>query len=221
MKTLLIIGATGAVGSQLLAQAFRHPDITKVIAPTRRPLASHPKLENPIIDFEALPVDAHWWQADIAFCTLGTTLKQAGSAQAFYRVDHDYIVRIAELTHAAGTATFVLNSTLGADVNGFGLYLKTKGETERDVGDLGFASLILVRPSLLDGAHRTDQRTGEEFGLLLNRYLGKLIPSKWRAIAVEKVAQMMLSAGLSAKPGVRVIESAEMQKKGAELIKRN
>lgn len=210
MKTLFIIGATGAVGSHLLAQALRHPDIIKVIAPTRRPLASHPKLENPIIDFEALPVDASWWQADIAFCTLGTTLKQAGSAHAFYRVDHDYILRIAELTHAAGTATFVLNSTLGADVNGVGLYLKTKGETERDVAALGFASLILVRPSLLDGAQRTDQRPGEEFGLLLNRYLGKLIPSKWRAIAVDKVAQMMLSAGLSAKPGVRVIESAEI-----------
>jgi len=212
MKTLLIIGASGAVGRQLLAQALRHPDIAKVIAPTRRPLEPHAKLTNPIIDFEALPTDAPWWQADIACSTLGTTLKQAGSAQAFYRVDHDYIVRIAELTHAAGTKTFVLNSTLGADANGFGLYLKTKGETERDVGDLGFASLTLVRPSLLDGATRTDQRTGEEIGLWLNRYVGKLIPMKWRAISVEKVAQMMLSAGLTAAPGLRVIESAEIHR---------
>jgi uncharacterized protein YbjT (DUF2867 family) len=210
MKTILIIGATGAVGSQLLAQALQHADIVKVIAPTRRPLNPHPKLENPIVDFEALPTDATWWQADIAFCALGTTLKQAGSAQAFYRVDHDYILRIAELTHAAGTKTFVLNSTLGADANGFGLYLKTKGETERDVGDVGFTSLMLVRPSLLDGAHRPDTRTGEAFGLLLNRYLGKLIPIKWRAISVEKVAQIMMSAGLSATPGLRVIESAEI-----------
>lgn len=210
MKTILISGATGAVGSQLLAQALRHSDIAKVIAPTRRPLEPHPKLVNPIIDFEALPADAAWWQADIAFCALGTTLKQAGSAQAFYRVDHDYILSIAELTHAAGTKTFVLNSTLGADSNGFGLYLKTKGETERDVGDLGFASLILVRPSLLDGAHRPDTRTGEAIGLWLNRCLGKLIPIKWRAISVEKVAQMMLNAGLSAAPGLRVIESAEI-----------
>lgn len=210
MKTFLILGATGAVGSQLLAQALRHPDVAKVVAPTRRPLHPHPKLTNPIIDFEALAADVPWWQADIAFCTLGTTLKQAGSAQAFYRVDHDYILRIAELSHAAGTKTFVLNSTLSADMNGFGLYLKTKGETERDVADLGFASLILVRPSLLDGAERPDKRTGEAIGLLFNRYLGKLIPSKWRAVSVEKVAQMMLSAGLSAKPGLRVIESAEI-----------
>lgn len=210
MKTILIIGASGAVGSQLLAQALRHPDIAKVIAPTRRPLGPHPKLVNPMIDFEALPANASWWQADVAFCALGTTLKQAGSAQAFYRVDHDYIVRIAELTHAAGTKTFVLNSTLGADVNGFGLYLKTKGETERDVADLGFASLTLARPSLLAGAHRSDKRTGEALGLFINRCLGKLVPIKWRAISVDKVAQMMLRAGLSAKPGIRVIESAEM-----------
>lgn len=210
MKTILIIGATGAVGSQLLAQALQHQDISTVIAPTRRPLDPHPKLENPIIDFEALAADTPWWQADIAFCTLGTTLKQAGSAKAFYRVDHDYILRVAELTLAAGTQTFVLNSTLGADINGFGLYLKTKGKTERDVGDLGFASLILVRPSLLGGAHRPDKRTGEAIGLWLNRYVGKLIPIKWRAIAVDKVAQMMLSTGLSAAPGLRVIESAEI-----------
>jgi len=208
MKTVLIIGATGAVGSQLLAQALRHPDVAKVIAPTRRPLVPQPKLENPMVDFEALPAAAPWWQADIALCALGTTLKQAGSAQAFYRVDHDYILRVAELTHAAGTKTFVLNSTLGAAVNGIGLYLKTKGETERDVQSLGFASLALVRPSLLDGAHRSDKRSGEAVGLLLNRCLGKLIPIKWRAISVEKVAKMMLSAGLSATPGVRVIESA-------------
>lgn len=210
MKTLLILGASGAVGSQLLAQALLHHDVAKIIAPTRRPLNPHPKLENPIIDFEALPAAAVWWQADVALCALGTTLKQAGSAQAFYRVDHDYIVRIAELTHTAGTKTFVLNSTLGADVNGFGLYLKTKGETERDVESLGFASLTLVRPSLLDGAARTDKRTGEAVGLLLNRFLGKLIPIKWRAISVVKVAQMMLSAGLSSTPGIRVIESAEI-----------
>jgi hypothetical protein len=65
---------------------------------------------------------------------------------------------------------------------------------------------------LLDGATRTDQRTGEEIGLWLNRYVGKLIPMKWRAISVEKVAQMMLSAGLTAAPGLRVIESAEIHR---------
>jgi uncharacterized protein YbjT (DUF2867 family) len=212
LKTILIIGASGAVGSQLLAQALQHQDVAKVIAPSRQPLHSHshPKLDNPIVDFEALPAAARWWQADVALCALGTTLKQAGSAEAFYRVDHDYILRIAKLTHAAGTQTFVLNSTLGADVNGFGLYLKTKGETERDIGSLGFTSLTMVRPSLLDGAIRPDRRPGEAFGLLLNRYLGKLIPLKWRAISVDKVAQIMLSTGLSATPGIRLIESAEI-----------
>ncbi len=210
MKTLLIFGATGAVGSQLLAQALQHKDVARVVAPTRRPLPAHPKLTNPMIDFAALPVDASWWKADIAFCALGTTLKQAGSASAFYRVDHDYILRLAELSHAAGTKTFVLNSTLGAAVDGPGLYLKTKGATERDVMALGFDALTIVRPSLLDGAIRADSRTGEEFGLWLNRCLGRLIPLKWRAISVTKVAHTMLSAGLSAKPGTHIIESAQI-----------
>lgn len=212
MKTILLFGATGAVGQQLLTLALQHQEIAKVVAPTRRPLPDHPKLCNPIIDFEALPVDAAWWHADIAYCALGTTLKQAGSAEAFYRVDHDYILQVAQRSHAAGTTSFVLNSTLGAAANGAGLYLKTKGETERDVMALGFNALTMVRPSLLEGAHRSDKRTGEAIGLWLDRCLGKLIPLKWRAISVTKVAQCMLNAGLAAQPGIRVIESADIHK---------
>ena len=212
MKTMLILGATGAVGRHLLAQALQHPDISQVVAPTRRALEPHAKLVNPIIDFETLPATAPWWRADITCCALGTTLKQAGSAAAFYRVDHDYIVRAAELTKAAGTAIFVLNSTLGADAHSFSLYLKTKGQTERDVQALGFASLTLVRPSLLAGADRPDTRYAEALGLCINRWLGKLIPARWRAVAVGKVARCMLSAGLAARAGIQVIESADIQR---------
>jgi uncharacterized protein YbjT (DUF2867 family) len=212
MKTILILGATGAVGRELLALALQHPDISQVVAPTRRALTPHAKLVNPSIDFENLPATASWWRADITCCALGTTRKQAGSAAAFYRVDHDYIVQAAELTKAAGTPVFVLNSTLGAAANRSGLYLKTKGQTERDVQALGFASLTLVRPSLLAGAHRPDKRYAEALGLWINRWFGPLIPARWRAVAVRKVAQAMLSAGLAASAGCRVIESADIQR---------
>ncbi|MCP9758502.1 NAD-dependent dehydratase [Aquitalea sp. S1-19] len=210
VQTVLILGASGAVGQQMLAQALAHPGIVRVVAPTRRALPPHPHLDNPLVDFAALPDSAPWWQADAALCALGTTRKQAGSAAAFYRVDHDYVLAAARLAYAAGTPAFVLNSSLGADEKSYGLYLKTKGETERDVRALGFASLTIVRPSLLDAGPRPQQRRAEEIGLWLNRHLACFVPKKWRAIPVDKVAAAMLAAALAAKPGVRVVESAEM-----------
>ncbi len=210
MNTVLILGATGAVGRHLLVQALQHPDIARVIAPTRRALPAHAKLDNPIVDFESLPIDAPWWRADAALCALGTTLKTAGSAAAFRRVDYDYILNAAQRLHAAGTPCLVLNSTMGANASARGLYLKTKGETERDVMALGFASLTIVRPSLLNAGKRPEQRLAEDIGFCLDRYLGRWIPLKWRAIEVEKVAQSMLKAALAAKPGVSWVESAEL-----------
>ena len=210
MQTVLILGASGAVGQQLLAQALIHPGVAHVVAPTRRPLPAHPLLHNPIVDFAALPESATWWRADAVLCALGTTRKQAGSAAAFYRVDHDYVLAAARLAHAAGTPTFVLNSSLGADEKSYGWYLKTKGETERDLSALGFASLTWVRPSLLDAGTRADFRLGEEVGLWLNRYLGGLLPRAWRAVAVADVAKAMLDAALAPVPGIRVISSSEI-----------
>ena len=76
MSRLLILGATGLVGQQVLAQALADPSVVQVVAPTRRSLAPHPKLLNPIVDFKALP-QADWWAADAVVCCLGTTLKLA------------------------------------------------------------------------------------------------------------------------------------------------
>ncbi|RQW22322.1 NAD-dependent dehydratase [Rhodobacteraceae bacterium CH30] len=210
VQTVLILGASGAVGQQVLAQALAHPGIVRVVAPTRLALPPHAHLDNPLVDFSALPDSAPWWQADAALCALGTTRKQAGSAAAFYRVDHDYVLAAARLALAAGTPTFVLNSSLGADEKSYGLYLKTKGETERDLSALGFASLALVRPSLLDAGTRADFRLGEEVGLWLNRYLGRWLPDAWRAVAVGDVAKTMLDAALAPVPGIRIIASSEI-----------
>ena len=85
MTTLLILGATGLVGARLLAQALDDRRFERITAPTRRPLAPRERLVNPVVDFEQLPGDATWWQADAVVCALGTTLAQAGSRDAFRR----------------------------------------------------------------------------------------------------------------------------------------
>jgi len=210
MKTLIILGATGQVGQQLLRLALQHPGISRVVAPTRRPLPSHDKLENPIVDFEQLPENAPWWKADIALCALGTTLRQAKSRAGFYRVDHDYVLAAASLAHLAGTPAFGLVSSLGADSSSRVFYLKTKGETERDIAALGFASLTIARPSLLIGGPRSSGRPLEAIGLFFGKHLSSVLPARYRAVSTLRVAEALLKAGLDAPAGLHVIESEQL-----------
>jgi len=226
MTTILVLGATGLVGLQVLRLALARPEVTKVVAPARRALpsglsgavgggkADRPgdggRLDNPIVDFERLPEDAAWWRADAAICALGTTIRQAGSQAAFRRVDHDYVLAAARLARLAGTPVFALNSSLAADPASKNFYLRVKGETERDLAALGFDSLTIVRPSLLDGGPRPELRRSELMGLFVARLLGPLIPQRYRPVPTRLVAQAMLDACLRADPGVRVIESGRL-----------
>jgi uncharacterized protein YbjT (DUF2867 family) len=209
MKRLLILGASGLVGQHVLAQALADLSVAQVVAPTRRALAPHPKLLNPIVDFKAL-LQADWWAADAVVCCLGTTLKLAGSPAAFREVDHDYVLAAARLARAAGTPTFALNSSLGASAGSGNLYLRTKGETEDDLLALGYASLTLVRPSLLDGGPRPHARPGEAVAVWLFRLARPLIPARYRAVRTEAVARALLAAVQQAQPGLSCVENAEI-----------
>lgn len=207
--SLLILGATGLVGQQILTLALAEQRVSVITAPTRRPLAAHPKLLNPIIDFATLP-NADWWRADAMLCALGTTIKQAGSRAAFRTVDHDYVLAAAESAKAAGCRTFVLNSSLGADAKSGNFYLKVKGETENSLAGLGFGSLTIIRPSLLAGGPRPERRHGEEIGLWFATRLNAIIPKRFRAVTTQAVAHAMLEAALQPKHGVHTIESEDL-----------
>jgi uncharacterized protein YbjT (DUF2867 family) len=210
LEHILILGSTGLVGQQLLALALSDSSIAKVTAPTRRPLTPHAKLHNPVIDFNALPTDAQWWNADAVLCALGTTLKSAGSQEAFRRVDYDLIVESARCARNAGTEVFVLNSSLGADARSRNFYLQVKGQAEEAIQKLGFVSLVLVRPSLLDGGKRVERRPGEELGLILSKPLKLLIPKRYRPIKTRDVAVAMLAAAFRPDSGVHIIESDQI-----------
>lgn len=210
IKTILILGATGMVGQQLLKQSLASEHVHRVVAPTRSKLLEHPKLENPIIDFETLPSSASWWKSDAVLCALGTTIKQAGSKQQFRHVDYDFVMHAATLAKAVGTSCFVLNSSLGADASSGNFYLKVKGELERDLTALGFQSLTHIRPSLLDAGARPDSRPGEQIGLWFSKRLSVIIPKRYQPIATENVARAMLQAALNAKPGTHFVESDQL-----------
>jgi uncharacterized protein YbjT (DUF2867 family) len=211
-KTIIILGASGLVGRQLLKQALDDERIGRIIAPSRRPLPAHTKLLNPVVDFECLPSTKEYWQADALLCALGTTMRLAGSQSAFRRVDHDYVLNAAKLAHEADTGCFVLNSSTGSKPDAGSFYLRLKGETECDLAALQFPSLVIVRPSLLDGdgVTRTDQRTGETIAIFMAKLLGFLLPKRLRPVTTAKVAAAMLDAGLSAKCGTHFIESEQL-----------
>ena len=205
---ILHVGATGLVGRLLLARLLDAPGVACVVAPTRRPLGfRHPRLRNPMVDFEALPEDADWWAADAVACTLGTTLADAGSRAAFRRVDHDYPLQVARLARRHGARTYALNSALGANARSSILYNRVKGELEEAVAALGYPSLVLVRPGLIDG-RRERPRPGEARALAVSRLLRPLLPAKWRPSRAERIAEALADAVLHPPPG-RTVVAAE------------
>ena len=209
MTRLMLVGATGLVGEAALQRALASPRVQQVVAPTRRPLAPHPKLVNPVVDFDTLPADADWWRVDAVACALGTTIRDAGSQDAFRRVDHDYPLAIARQVHAHGATTFVLVSAMGADADSRLFYSRTKGEVEEALAALGFASLTLLRPGLL-GGERRQHRGGERFALRVMGALDGVLPQRYRIIPAERVADALLQAALDAPPGRHVMASERL-----------
>lgn len=206
---LLLVGATGLVGSHVLQQALASERITRVATPVRRALEGHPKLLAPVVDFERLPEDAEWWQADAVICTLGTTMKNAGSREAFWRVDHDYPLMVAKLAKQHGTPTYVLNSAIGANSKSRFFYNRVKGEVERDLAALGFGSLTFVRPGLISGERR-EFRRGEKTMEHVLKALGPLLPRSWRANPADNIARALIQAAVEATPGIHQVQSRDL-----------
>ena len=207
---VLLAGATGLVGSQVLQRLLADTRCTAVVAPVRRPLPlQHPRLSAPLLDFDAPPLQAPWWQVDAAICTLGSTLKQAGSRQAFARIDHGYPLAIARAVKMHRCTVFALNSAMGANPRSAFFYNRVKGELERDLRALGFASLALVRPGLIGGA-RSEPRPGEQAAARVLGALGPVLPRAWRINPAGRIAAALVLAALAPAPGVRVIGSAQL-----------
>jgi uncharacterized protein YbjT (DUF2867 family) len=206
---LLLVGATGLVGRQVLDLALTDSRIDAVVAPVRRNLPHHPKLLAPIVDFERLPEGAEWWRAHAVICTLGTTMREAGSKEAFRRIDYEYPLAVARLARQHGVQTFVLNSAIGADPSSRFFYNRVKGEVERDLAKLGFESLTMVRPGLI-GGRRDEVRRGEQVASLVLGLLHPILPRRVRINPAGRIAQAMVDAAIAARPGMHFVGSAEL-----------
>lgn len=209
-KTALIAGATGLVGGHLLTLLLADPQYRRVVAVTRRPLgvAPSPKLEALVVDFETLDksLAQNNISVDDAYCALGTTIKTAGSQEAFRKVDHDYIVAFAKAAKARGAKRLMLVSSIGADPASAVFYSRVKGETEQALGALGFDTLHIFRPGLLIGARR-ESRPVETIGKIVSPLLDAMMLGRarvYRSMRAENVARAMRAAASTATSGRQV-----------------
>ncbi|MBB6122732.1 NAD(P)H-binding protein [Sphingobium subterraneum] len=213
MAKLLIAGATGLVGRHALLQALADDRVTQLVAPTRRPLAAHPKLLNPLIDSNHLPLDAPWWAVDGALSALGTTRAKAGSAAAFRAIDFDYTLAIARQLREAGVKRFALTSSMGANARSRSFYLRVKGEIEEAIAQLGFSSYTIIRAGPLGGERDESRFIERLMGGFLSR-AGPILPPSIRINPASAVAAFLIDAALSGAAGQHLIGSAQIARSG-------
>jgi len=194
-------------GGYALEALLSAPDIGRVIAVSRRPLLGreHPRLANRIVQFEHLESQLKGVTADMAFCCLGTTLRKAGSQEGFRAVDVGCVLAFARAARQAGARRFVVISSVGANPAARNFYLRTKGEMEQGLQQIGFESLDILQPSLLlswRGEMRPMELIASACMPLVNPLLrGNYLP--YRAISARTVARAMLGASRSGRRGVQ------------------
>ena len=201
-KVAIVIGGTGVVGRELVAQLAQAEHIGLVRSLTRRTIEyQDSKIENHVIDFENLEASRELFNGDVFFSCLGTTKKAAGSIQAQRRVDLDYQLACAELAKQQGVQHALLVSSSGANRHSPMAYPKMKGQLEHALKQLKFTRLTILQPSLLLGT-REKKRVGEELAAAILPALTKL-PGlrKARPIQGAQVAERMVQESLNDTAG--------------------
>lgn len=217
-RVAVVAGATGMVGRAVLARLTadktsayaavhtlgRRATELPAGAPSAR-LVSH--VYKSLLDAKVPP-------ADDMFIALGTTISVAGSQAAFRAVDLDAVLALARAARAAGVRRLGVVSAMGADAKSQVFYNRVKGEMELAVSALGFDTVVIARPSLLDGERAAlgqPTRRGEQLALQVMRVLKPLIPRNYRAISDALVAKALVEAVQAGRPGVQILLSGQMQ----------
>jgi uncharacterized protein YbjT (DUF2867 family) len=208
-RSVLLLGATGLVGSHVLRRLSADSAFGRIVVLTRRPLSSElvgGTVEPHVVDFENLAGHASLFAVDQIISALGTTIRHAGTQEAFRRVDYDYPRLAARLGAERGATHFLLVSSIGADARSRVFYSRVKGELEDAVLALSYRSVTIVRPSLLRGP-RAEHRLGEQIA----KRVAFLLPPKYKPVDAHAVAAALVRAAKADMPGRRIIESREIR----------
>ncbi len=212
-----VLGGSGMTGTSLIKLLGNNPQLAAhTTAWVRRAgtLTRHPNLSEVVVDL----ADTSSWPAiaaDIAVSCLGTTIKTAGSQAAFKAVDYDLVVAMAHHAKRCGVKQFFVISALGANAQSPVFYNRVKGQMQQALEAIGFESLVILQPSLLDG-HRKEFRLGEQVGLVVMRLFKPVIPLQYRAIEADTIARAIASLSKKPEPGVRIVGSGQLQTLGGQ-----
>jgi uncharacterized protein YbjT (DUF2867 family) len=214
MKTAIIFGASGFVGSYLLSDLLNSSDYAQVTAVARKSLnITHPKLKTLIADYNSLPSVKSELAADEIFITLGTTKANSPNQADYYQVDHDYPVLAARLAKESGAKSVFLLTAVGANPNSKFFYVRTKGETERDVIALNFEHTHIFRPSMI--LERRKQKRSQLEAALIGFWsaLNPLLvwkADKYKGITAEDIAKAMLKSAKNQTQKLKIYHWREM-----------
>jgi uncharacterized protein YbjT (DUF2867 family) len=210
----MILGASGLVGSELLKTLLESDYYGTVISLARKSVpVEHEKFLQLLVDFERLEDFRELIGADDIYCCLGTTMKKAGSKEAFRKVDLDYPVEVAKIGLENGSQRFFIVTAMGADKKSKFYYNQVKGEVEGSVLSLSYKGVQVFRPSLLLG-DRKENRFGENIAKAIAPILALVMVGplkKYKPIEAKDVAKGMLKAALKAETGNAIYDSYEIK----------
>lgn len=220
-RQAVLFGATGLIGSLVLRRLLALDDYESITLIGR----SHPEVTDPRVEALTCSLDKladirlpH--SVDDVFCCLGTTLKRAGSREAFYRVDHDFCVAAAAFAKKYTAEHFLMVSAVNADLKGISFYSQVKGQAEADVQAEGVRRVTFMQPSLLEG-ERDEIRFGEEIGQTLMSLIKPFVSwtqAQWLSISAASVADAMVASALSADVTSGVSQQTVQRLRYKEII---
>ncbi len=214
IRSALLVGASGLTGRHCLRFLLKSDLYDKVTILVRKPLPlEHEKLQQHVINFDKLEEYSHLITATDIFCCLGTTMRQAGSKDAFYKVDCTYPHEIAKLAVKNGSDRFLIVTAIGVDSKSLFFYNRVKGDVENAVSKLPFKGIYIFRPSILLG-HREEFRRGEKVGMSLVKNISPFLVgplNKYRPIEAEVVALSLVHIAREGPEGVNIFESDHIQ----------
>jgi uncharacterized protein YbjT (DUF2867 family) len=215
MKTALIAGATGLVGSELVKILIESNEYKTIHLLTRKSLKlESPKIIEHIINFDELPDLKLEVAIDHFYCTLGTTIKKAGTKENFRKVDFEYVVNLGKKAKEIHADKFMMVSSLGANAKSMIFYSRVKGEVEEALKKLSLPHLFIFRPSLLLG-NRLEHRAGEKTAASVYKVLSPVFSGplkKYKGVEAKQVAFAMMQTAIKNEEPFRILESDEIQK---------
>ncbi len=206
--TICVSGASGLVGNEILIQLLNDPRTDKVLVLARNPLGfGHAKMQVVLVPFDQLDQLEVAEKINVAFCALGTTLKKAGSKVRQQEIDRDYVVSFGKFCKKAGVEKLGVVSSIGANEKSSNFYLRTKGEMEQGISQLGIPITVFIRPSFLIGP-RKERQFSDKLMQVLSFVISPLLigkARKYRGVQGSKVAQKLIETTLTETAGIHYI----------------